>query len=120
MLVGRVRDVYLTGRRGRLDPLRRMYRIAHDRIRELHVLLEHSGHDFACADADTQPDPLSVFALELAIQHIKSAPHRERAIDGTLRVSLERDGRTEHRHRRVADVLVDGPTVASDLLCECA
>ena len=68
-----------------------------------------AGHDLARVDADPQAEPVS--------EQLPEAPlHRERRVEGALRVILVRLGNAEHGHDRVARELLDRAARVTDLL----
>ena len=66
--------------------------------------------DLPCVDADPQ--------CELVAEELAKPPvHRERGVQRTLRVILERRRRAEGRHHRVANELLNRPAGRFDLSC---
>ena len=106
---------HLVQRRDRLEPLRRVHRVAHNGVRALDVAPEEPGDDLAGVDADPQRETHAVLALEVVVQRLDGTLHGERGADRAFGVVLVRQRRAEHGHDRVADVLVDRALVASDL-----
>ena len=58
-------------------------------------------------------------ALHGLVQLRDSLLHRHCGAERACRVVLVRDGRTEHRHDRIAGVLIDRPAESPDLVGEC-
>ncbi len=101
----------LAGRRVLLEPGGDVDGVArHERLPGGRV----AGHDLAGVHADPHLDRDATVALELLVQRGEPFAHVDRRARGPQRVVLVELRDPEHGHHRVADVLLDRPTVALD------
>ena len=121
---------------GESEPTRRGLagRCAHDdgveRRRRFHALCDrydvaHQGRlssvrseEIAGVDADAERQPQAVAGLERVVLHRDGLLHRERRPDRPRRIVRSRLRQAEHRHDRVADVLIDAAAMPLDLARE--
>src|SRR5207253_1433361 len=90
---GRLGNQDAVVRRGRLEPLRGVHRIANDRVGALDVACEQAGDDLAGVDADAHTGADAVLALEVIVEQLDGFVHREGCVDGAFGVVLVGDGR---------------------------
>jgi hypothetical protein len=114
--VGAFPDQHLARGPSGLDPLRRVHRVADDRV--LIGAADDPGDDFPRVDPDPHAELHAAVALELMRVRGQVALHLERAPHRALGVVLVRLRSAEHSHYLVADDLVHAAAVQGDELCE--
>jgi hypothetical protein len=101
-------DEHGSGRRDRLQPRRRVDRVAQHHPLALGAEL-HRGVAGQDAGADAE-----LGHLDLLAERSDRLGQRQRSPHGPLGVVLARDGGPPHRHHRVADELLDRPAIPLD------
>ena len=106
--VGRVADVGLARRSGRLEPLGEVHRVAEHVVVQAHVTALDAGDRVPRVDADVQAEAVAV--RQIHAEPFQLGVHLDCDRKGSLGVVLVADGCAEEREQRVARVLVDHPS----------
>jgi hypothetical protein len=109
--VGRVAEQDLARRRALLQARRHVDRVA---AGEALAAARIPRHDLAGVDADPHRDRGVLVTLEQLVETCESHAHLGRGADGPQNVVLVRLRHAEYRHDRIADELLDDPSVALD------
>jgi hypothetical protein len=111
--VGGLADVDLVGRRRRLQPRGDVDRVAGGELLVGGGVV--AGHHLAGVHAGAVGQLHAVALGEVGVDRLQRRLHADRRAHGAQRVVLVRARQAEHRHDRVADVLLDLAAVALDL-----
>ena len=112
--VGDLADGDAARPRRRLQARGDVHRVADHRV----AVADLAGEHVARVDPHAQREADVGGGVDVLVDLLHRGLHREAGADGALGVVLVGDGRAEHRHHVVADVLVDRAAVAHDLLAE--